>query len=148
MSHLPAQQRAEFLAQRLWKEFVSEDYGQRVALTGAIVPHGSLKSSSLRRRFSFAESLGNKFVTLPVARRCVSHLEKKFFLQVPIIPGVTKQQWRESQARKIVRLCYRAKKNSKARANPKPSKPTKAMDDTLVYDGEARNTNAVVNQQC
>ena len=128
-------QRALYLAKRLWETFVRADSGQRVALTGAIVPYGSLKSRSLRRQLAWVETLDNKFVTLAVARRAVALLEKKFYLSFPIIPGVSVASWRETQAQRISKLCYRVKKNKQARS--KSRTPKKAMvDDTLAYDAE------------
>ena len=106
------QKRAEFLAKKLWQGFVAGDFGQRVSLTGAIIPHGTLKSGALRRGLSWVESLENKFVTLAVARRTVVCMEKKYHLSVPFIPGASKQQWRETQAHRIEKLSYRAKKTA------------------------------------
>ena len=136
---MSAQQgRAELLAKRLYEAFVGVDQGQRVALTGAIIPHGTLRSQHLRRELSWVETLGNKFVTLCVARRAVVCLEKKYHINVPVFPGVSQHEWRESQAKRILRLCCRVKKNLRAR-EATPVKPKPAMDhDTLMYDGEAR----------
>ena len=103
--------RADHVAKKLWDSFVAPDYGSRVALAGAIVPHGSLKSALLRKKLSWVETLANKFVTLAVARRSVKVLERKYHLSVPLFPGVSREQWREQQSQKIVKLCYRVKKN-------------------------------------
>ena len=127
------QARAEFLAKRLWHSFVGADSGLRVAQTGA-----TLRSHSLRRSLSWVEKLDNKFVTFRVAKRAVIILERKYHLAFPVIPGVSVEEWRVQQARRISKLCYRAKKNSKARDQPPTPKP--AMDqDTLAYDAEARS---------
>ena len=130
--------RAFYLAARLHEAFVAVDQGQRLALTGAIIPHGTLKSLHIRRKLSFVETLENKFVTLAVARRTVICLEKRFYISVPRIPGLSHKDWRERQAKRILNLCYRVKKNLKARNSPQ-KKPKRAMEDTLVYDGEARS---------
>ena len=128
--------RAEFLAKRLWQSFVSVDSSLRVAQTGSILPHGSLKSHALRRSLSWVEGLDNKFITFQVAKRAVQVLERKYHLAFPIIPGVSVEDWRVQQASRISWLCYKAKKNSKARSQA-PKKA--AMDDTLAYDAEARS---------
>ena len=136
-SSMSQQKRAEVVAKYLWENFISPDYGARTALTGAIIPYGSLKSTALRKQLSWVEFLGNKFVTLAVARRSVKHLLRKYHVQVPIIPGVSSEEWKETQAQRIVKACYRMKKNAKARQTPR-RRATAAMEDTLVYDGEAR----------
>ena len=136
-SDMSQQKRAEVVAKFLWEKFISPDHGARVALTGAIIPYGSLKSAALRKQLAWVEALANKFVTLAVARRSIKLLLKKYHVNVPVIPGVSKDEWAQTQAQRVVKMCYRMKKNAKARQMPRKTR-AQAMDDTLVYDGEAR----------
>ena len=134
---LQRSERVVFLASKLWESFLAEDSGRRVALTGDIIPHGSLRSKHIRSRLAWAESLSDRFVTFSVAKRAIIHLERKYYLNYPVIPGVTVQKWRETQASRIVALCYRMKKNCKARQKIKSATAMDSMEDTLAYDGEA-----------
>ena len=130
--------RASYLAKCLWESFIAPDRGLRVAQTGDIVPAGSLKVRSLRSGLKRAEKSPNKCYTKPVASTAISILQKKYGVQVPIIPGVSPQAWKAQQAKRIALLCYRVKKNRCARATYS-TKSSDAMDDqqdTLAYDAE------------
>jgi len=111
--HLKA--RALFLAKKLWDSFAAGDDGQRIAITGDIIPHGTLRSRSLRQCLKWAERSSCKFVTSVVASQAIEVLIKKYQLQYPIIPGISVRSWKRRQAERIVQVCYRVKKNSQAR---------------------------------
>ena len=111
--HLKA--RAFFLAKKLWDSFAAGDEGQRIAITGDIIPHGTLRSQSLRQCLKWAESSPCKLITSVVASQAIEILIRKYHLQFPIIPGISVASWKRRQAQRIVQICYRVKKNSQAR---------------------------------
>ena len=127
--------RALFLAKKLWESFAAANGGRRIATSGDIIPHGSLRSRSLRRCLSWAESSPCKLVTQEVAQLAVDILVKQYRIQYPIVPGFPLKAWRKRQVSRIVHLCYRAKKNSHSRT--RQAKHAMAEQDTLIYDGEA-----------
>ena len=111
----PLKARAFLLAKKLWDSFAAGDSGQRIAITGDIIPHGTLRSRSLRESLRWAEGSSCKLVTAIVASQAIEVLIRKYHLQFPIIPGVAVRSWKKRQTNRIVHMCYRAKKNSQAR---------------------------------
>ena len=126
-----------FAGVSLWDAFFAEDGGQRVACTGQVIPHGTLKSRALRESLSWAASLPYKFVTVKAACCALLHLERKRGIQFPIIPGVSVARWRELEARRIARVCHRIQKNTSAQASRERKLAAMDNEETQAWSLEA-----------
>ena len=147
LGRMRLRQRGILLASHLWDAFCANDRGQRVAATGLVIPHGTLRSRSLRESLAWAKTLPYKFVTVKVALRAVHHLQRKHHLEFPIIPGVSPTRWHELEARRIARICYRVKKNCLAAA-ARARKLAMDHEETQPWSVEALTVNMTCDLNC
>ena len=104
-----------FIADALYRHCVLPDGGERLKKTGAISPATSLKHVAARKAFAWAGHVGEgkKKFTLAACRRGVQLLFDKPDVVIPLV-GLPHHLWVESQAKTVMRLAQRARKNCQA----------------------------------
>ena len=105
--------KAAFIADNLYQTCVVPDGGQRLRETGAISPATSLKNVRARRAFEWAShvSYQAKFFTLAACRLGVQQLLRYQNVDVPVLATTPKDTWVEQQAKLVMQLCARSRKN-------------------------------------
>ena len=103
--------KAAFIADNLYQTCVVPDGGQRLRETGAISPATSLKNVRARRAFEWAShvSYQAKFFTLAACRLGVQQLLR--YQNVDVLATTPKDTWVEQQAKLVMQLCARSRKN-------------------------------------
>ena len=110
--HLAA--KAVFISDCLYRNCFVPDGGERIKKTASISPGSTLKSNRVRKAFAWATNLeGRKFFTMAACRKAIEHFLRKPDVLIPFV-GLPQELWIESQAKQIMRLCQRARKNGSA----------------------------------
>ena len=104
-----------FIADALYRHCFLPDEGVRMRRTASIAPGTSLKHVAARKAFRWAANVGGgkKFFTLAACRKGVQLLLEKPDVVVPFV-GLPQNLWVESQAKLVMKLAQRARKNSGA----------------------------------
>lgn len=118
-----------FIAESLYRTCVIQDGGARLRKTGSISPGTSLKHGEARRAFKWASYVGEgkKFFTLAACRKAVQLLLSMPDVEIPF-SGMSKTVWIESQAKVVMRLAQRARKNCGASLRFLAYNQSKTMD--------------------
>ena len=104
---------AAFIADNLYQTCVVPDGGQRLRETGAISPATSLKNVWPRYAFEWASMFHTKQIFLPwlLFRLGVQQLLRYQNVDVPVLATTPKNTWVEQQAKLVMQLCARSRKN-------------------------------------
>ena len=129
-----------FIADALYRHCFLPDEGVRMKRTASISPGTSLKHVEARKAFQWAANIddvggGKKFFTLAACRKGVKLLLEKPDVVVPFV-GLPQNLWVESQAKLVMKLAQRARKNSAASLRFWAYHQSKLMDweDTLPVE--------------
>lgn len=148
-NHFGLEQKAALIAENLYKHCVVPDGGIRLRETGAISPASCLKSKRARKAFKWVNGASvpfqQRFFTLAAVRRAIQKLLKYHGVMIPIIPRLPQELWVEQQARLLLHLCQRARKNvgSSLRFSAYRQKAMADWQPTIPL--EARETGIIVN---
>ena len=106
--------KGKFIADSLYRTCVAPDGGQRLKETGSIAPAGSLKCLAARHAFQWASKVSeqSRFYTLAACRMGVKLLLEYPGVQVPLLGTIPLDLWIEQQAKMVMHLCGRARRNS------------------------------------
>ena len=101
-----------FIAESLYRTCVIQDGGARLRKTGAVSPGTSLKHVAAKTAFKWASHVGErkKFFTLAACRKGIQMLLSMPGVEIPF-SGMSRGMWIESQAKIVMRLAQRARKN-------------------------------------
>lgn len=134
-----------YIARCLYQTCIRPDGGERFRRTGSLSPATSLKQKKGRKAFEWASDVGGgkKFYTLAACRLAVEMLLEDKQLVVPLV-GLSHHTWVESQARTVMRLAQRSRKNSGASLRFLGYRQSKLMDwqETLELDQVGCSVNA------
>lgn len=126
-----------YIADALYRHCFLPDEGVRMRRTASVSPGTSLKHSAARKAFQWAADVGGGkfFFTLAACRKGVQLLLKKPDVVVPFV-GLPQNLWVESQAKMVMKLAQRARKNSGASLRFWAYHQSKLMDweDTLPVE--------------
>lgn len=129
--------KGKFIAEALYVHCISPDRGERLKKTGSVSPSTTLKSRSGRESFRWAAKVGGrkKFFTKAACRLAIQLLMEKPDVVVPLV-GLPYDMCVESQAKRVMHLAQRARKNSGAAYRFLSYQQSKFMDwqDTLPLE--------------
>ena len=114
MSHLRC--RSKTLADHLFESCCSspEDL-ERIAVTGQLLPAGSLKFKAVRSKLAWVRHLpGQRFFTGKRVREALEQLVRSHDLSLPNIPGFSLESWIRQQTTSLTKTLQRARKSTAA----------------------------------
>ena len=130
-----------FIAEKLFKHCISPNGGKRLRETGSISPGTSLKHGGARKAFSWCNFVPKetRFFTLASIRMAIKRLLVTQQLQPPCVAGLSFEIWLENQAKCILHLCQRSRKNCSAQFRFASYNQKRLMDfqDTMPMPVEA-----------
>ena len=107
--------KATWIAHQLYKHCVLPDDGLRLRKTGSVSPSTSLKTQSGKDAYRWAGAVGGKRVfTLKACRMALVQLLQMPGVDVPLVGGLTRDQWVAQQAKYVMYFSQRARKNTLA----------------------------------
>ncbi len=127
-----------FIAESLYRFCICPDSGKRFRETGCVSPASSLKCKVARSAFERATNVPNrkKYFTLAACRHAIELLILKDGAQPPSMAALPHNMWVEQQAKQILHLCQRARKNCGSAFRFPAYRQSCSMDwlETLEYE--------------
>ena len=112
-------EKAQIIADKLWETLLAEDNGEDLSRTGSVTPYGGLKHKKVREAFSWCKHQdSNRFFTRKAVCVAFRLLFQQHELKLPSIPGLSFRQWLEEEARRVAKICQRARKSTAMTVDP------------------------------
>ena len=139
---MAATDRANHIAEWLYRTCVLPDGGVRLRETGVIPPTSSLKHTKTREACEWAGKITHKqkYFTKAACRMAVVRLLELPRVQIPSVQGLFRELWEEQQSKLVAHLCRRARKNFGSHFRFPAYKQLCSMDwqETMPMHAEAR----------
>ena len=136
-------EKSRYIAESLYRFCVVPDDGKRLRETGSVSPSSTLKCRAAKAAFEWASSVPHKkkYFTLAACREAIQLLAKKPDVHIPQVVGLPLELWLEQQAKIVLHLCQRSRKNSGSALRFQSYRQSCSMDwvETVPYEARFRH---------